>query len=502
MSLPAEAQSAAPRGVRLPNGRVWAPPGPATARYLLDWSPIPGIVGPVGGGKTLTSLVKHLYAAKRQRPSPIDGVRYYKLTVVRDTYRNLNRTTLRTWLRWFPKSMGMFRGGGTSEPSVHHFRIDFGDGYPVDFLAEFIAIGDNDVKEVLDGYEPTAFHLEEADGLSVDVFNYAQTRWGRYPEAMHGGPTWKGITLATNTNDVEHWLYDAFIENPIEGRMLHAQPGGLELGAENLQHLPGGRQYYIDMVNTLPQWMVDIKVHVKWVAPRHGQPVYPEFNYQIHIAPEPLVYEPDLPLIIGLDADLRPAAVFLQQTPDGQWRWLAELANPDGQSVGPYSFAEKLNQMLRTRFPGVRPQSIQAYADPSAFYGADRNSEEIEDQRHWAQKVASKSHIRIRPAGFTNTITPRLEAVRVPLTRMIDGHVPGLVICPTLKIARKGFTADYCYERSATGLIAEKPTKKHPVSDVMNAGEYGMLGGGDGEMTEGRRKHRKASTHPAYAIAG
>lgn len=488
--------------VRLPSGRVWLPPGPVTARYLLDDHRVSGIVGPVGGGKTLTSLVKHVYKARKQRPSPIDGVRYYKMTVVRDTYRNLNRTTLRTWLRWFPKSMGTFRGGGTSEPSIHHMRINFGDGHPVDFQAEFMAIGDNDIKDVLDGYEPTAFHLEEADGLHRDVFNYARTRWGRYPEEIHGGPSWYGLTLASNTNDTEHWLYDQFIENPDDTHRLFVQPGGLETNAENLHHLPGGRAYYEEMARELPDWMVAIKVHVKWVAPRHGQPVYIEYNDPVHCASQPLKVDPRLHTVIGLDSDLRPAASFNQRAPNGQWRTVAELADPDGRACGPYQFADRLNQVLRARFPGIPPKQFEAFVDPSAFYGADSSSDDIRDQMHWAQKVASKTGLRIRPAARDNSINRRLDAVREPLTQLIDGHAPGLLICPTCKITRKGLQAAYCYERSPNGLIAEKPTKAHPVSDVLNALEYALLGGGERQEVEGRRRERYGGTMNAYANEG
>ena len=94
-------------------------------------------MGPIGSGKTSTVLMKFMALAQRQKPSTRDGIRKFKFCVVRDTYRQLWRTTIPTWNTWMPQSVGTWQGAKDS-PVIHTIRMNLADGTVCEVIAEFI----------------------------------------------------------------------------------------------------------------------------------------------------------------------------------------------------------------------------------------------------------------------------------------------------------------------------------------------------------------------------
>lgn len=471
----------------------WSEPGPVAKAFFVDPHEISVINGPVGSGKTTTAIMKAVHRAARQAPSPIRRlpgpgtselwpVRMRKTCVVRDTYRQLWRSTMPSWFSRFPKSMGSFTGAENA-PSTHVITFARPDRTLVEWQVDFIAIGDQAVEDVLRGYEPSDFYLNELDTLAEEVFIHAVGRYGRYPSAEHGGCTLPGILADCNAPILESWLYaKMFLLTPAElhaqGIGLFRQPGGLDPGAENLANLPGGRGYYQRMERVNPDWFVQRMVHNRPGFSRAGKPVYPEFNDLVHVAPAALPGVPQLPLVIGLDAGLSPSAAFCQQMPGGAWHVLDELVGEAG--TGATRFGDMLAQFLRTRFGAFR--DTVAWCDPSALYGADRDAGE----QDWSEIVMARTGLRIRAAP-TNQPIPRWEAVRVPLGRMIDGR-PGFVLSPECRVLRAGFNSGYHFRKvqGTAGRYAEQ-AEKTPESHVHDALQYALSGGGEDAQIRRRR---------------
>lgn len=467
----------------------WKPPGPVAAGFMAAPQGVVAIQGPIGGGKTIACFMKLVRKATEQQPSTLDGVRKFKFCVVRDTYRQLWKTTIPSWHKWVPKTVGEW-SGGHNEPANHRILFDY-LGERIDLTVQFVAIGDNKAEDVLRGYEVTAFYLNEADLLDEDVFTYARGRVGRYPDMKEGGPTWKGIVLDFNAPEVDSWIYDKFIDNRPEGFAYFNQPSGLSPQAENLANLPAG--YYAGQMEGQPAWYIDRMIKNKFGYSREGKPIYPEFNDQLHVASGDLAPAKGLPLVIGLDAGGTPAGVILQRMPNGQWRILDELVVKGDGVVGPSRFAEKLNQLLRETYEGWK---ATAWADPSAAYGADVDDDEL----NWIQIVESKTKIRTRAAP-TNAPSVRWDAVRNPLQRMIDGHHPGLLLSPTCKMLRKGFNATYRFrKRQGPGNQYDDKADKNDASHPHDALQYAMLGGGEYAEVKGRAKSRSRSRRQRFAI--
>ena len=463
----------------------WKPPGPVCDGFMQSRAKVHGINGPIGSGKTSTALMKIIMLGVQQQPSTVDGVRKVKVCVVRDTYRNLWKTTIPSWWKWVSQDTGDWVGA-VNNPAKHTIRFQLPDKTMIELIVEFVAIGDNAAEDVMRGYEPTAFYLNEADLLAEDVLPFSRGRAGRYPGMNEGGPTWFGVFMDFNAPEFDTWLDNMAYEDPPAGFEFFFQPGAFDPGAENLENLPPG--YYEDQMVGQPDWYLHRMIHNKRGYSRNGKPVYTEFNDRIHVAESELQAVGGIPLVLGLDAGMTPAATVHQRLPNGQWRALDELVPGH---MGPSAFGEHLARMLKDRFEGF---SITAWADPSAAFGGQG------DDKDWITIVSAKSGIKIKPAP-SNNLTPRLDAVRLPLGRMIDGVHPGLIISPRCKILRRGFNSGYKIRRlqGAEGRFAELP-EKNEFSHPHDAVQYALLGGGEYHEVMGRKKANEGGPRQTSAI--
>ena len=114
---------------------------PTLSRFHLSDAFVRGIRGPVGSGKSTGRCWEIFRRAREQKPAP-DGKRYTRFVVVRNTYRELTDTTLKTWLDWFPEDVW---GDFNRSDMAHHIRRD-----DIDCEVLFRALDrPDDVKKVL-----------------------------------------------------------------------------------------------------------------------------------------------------------------------------------------------------------------------------------------------------------------------------------------------------------------------------------------------------------------
>lgn len=494
---------------------AWSPPGPISAQFIQSRAEMPIINGPVGSGKTTTNFFFHLGKAQQQAPSPgrtirvrgerVDRpLRRYWLTVLRDDYRQLWRSTIPSWQLHFPPAEGW--AGAVNAPARHRIIFPLDDGTAVEFTAEFVALGDNDIEEFMRGYQPTSFFLNEIDTLHPDVRKHAGFRVGRFPPTSEVAPSWYGITGDCNAPIVDGEFYNnIFIERP-EGCELYRLPGGLDPGAENLHNLPPG--YYERQIRAIGDpYLVKRMVHNQPSPSRSGKPVHEDFNDFLHVAPAELAAIAGLPLLIAFDAGLDPCAAVGQKLGNGRWNIIDELVSPHG--TGAVHFARLLNEFLAERYPNWhqtpltgdgeemawharnhfvgRQSAIWAWCDPAATYGGDTNSA-AEADRTWCELVAYHTGIRISPAPTNNTTERRAGLQRV-LSLMPDGK-PAFQLSPRCKMLRAGLAGQFRYRRMQLAREerytdeVDKNAHSHPCEAL----EYLMLGGGEGAEVHERRQ--------------
>ncbi len=464
----------------------YVPPGPVAAAFLEASEQFLALMGPIGSGKTTAGLWRGVVVSFWQRPGP-DGVRRVKGAVIRSKYVDLWRTTLPSWRSWFPEGTGKFTGGKDG-PAEHVLQLRHPDGGLVELTVLFLALGDQVIEEALRGLEVTWAYVDELDLLGSAGFGFLFSRTGRYPSKRAGGCTWRGVWGTLNAPDIDNWVNADFVETAKEGYRLFRQPGGTDPRAENLQNLPDG--YYRDNMRGMQDWEVRRFIHAQFGYSRDGKPVFPEFNDLLHVSPTALSAIGGARLVIGLDAGGTPAGVVAQRMPNGQRRLLAELVTPPDGVTGANRFATMLRALLDERFPGIPASAI---ADPSAAYGADRDAGEAS----WIETVSRGAGIAVQPAP-TNALLPRLEAVRVPLTRVIDGRIPALLVDPSCRQIIRGFASEYRYRRIAgpSGRFTDQPDK-NGASHVMDAVQYVLLDGGGYHEALGRSAIRATQMHVA-----
>jgi hypothetical protein len=446
---------------------TWSPPGPVARAFLEAMDPIALLMGPVGGGKTTVGLWKGVLSSYLW-PETAPGLRQVKFGVIRRLYKDLEKTTIPSWQRWFPRTMGNWRGAA-GDPATHDLVLPHPSGSGrVELRVEFIATGDLRIEEALRGYEPSFIFIDETDTAPENALTFSYQRAGRFPsQTLARNP--KMVWGACNAPEEGNHVVRDFMDEPQPGHVLYRQPSGLSPAAENLAVL--GADYYQKMALALPAFERKRFIENIPGLSRGAEAVYEEFNPDLHIADRDLAPIPGRPVIVGMDAGGTPAACVMQIAANGQRRILAEIsthAKEGGSITGPHRFGEALAELLAARFRGMQVRGI---ADPSAAYGADKANGEAS----WVEIVARVAGIPVAPAP-TNDPTIRREALRLPMTKLIDGRAPGLLVCPSCKLVKRGLASDYRWTVTAGRRTGN--TLKNWASHLIEAAQYGALDGG------------------------
>ncbi|MFP4477330.1 MAG: hypothetical protein ACLFOY_17335 [Desulfatibacillaceae bacterium] len=448
---------------------------PTLARFHRSPAFYRGVLGPVGSGKSTACCAEIMARALRQEPGA-DGLRRSRWVVVRNTYRELADTTVKTWLDWFPEDLF-----GPFEKTRMRHVIRSGDvGLEVLFRA---LDRPSDVKKLL-SLELTGGWVNEAREVPKSIVDALGDRVGRYPPVREGGCTWRGVIMDTNPPDDDHWWYRLAEEERPRGWEFFRQPGGLlEQGgtfvenpaAENLGNLESG--YYLTRMAGKPPEHVRVYYCAQYGFVADGRPVYPEYADAVHCVSEDIAPDPGAVLYVGIDFGLTPAAVFGQRLAIGRWVWLDELVT---EQIGAVRFAELLGEKLRGEFAGM---DVAVFGDPA---GEQRSQV---DERTPFQILAAHG-IAAKPAP-TNDFVVRREAVARPLSRIVDGK-PGLLVSPKCRIVRKGMAGGYSYKRVAVAgeeRFRDKPDKNR-FSHPCEAAQYLMVGAGEGLAELKQRRDR------------
>ncbi len=452
------------------------------------------MAGPIGSGKTVgAGVAEPFFAAMTQKPDS-NGVRSATIGVLRDNYRNLYATTMKTWLDWVPREFGHYTGSD-DRPAVHEleFPAPFVDGTPgggvCRLRVEWRALGTHTVEATCRGWELHGAYVDEADTTPFEALSFLAgrvKRGGRKETRVS-----RGVWATFNKPDTDHPLFDLCVDQKAMHKENHVQffdqpPGVLAGGppylvnpeAENLANLDA--DYYEVASRGQPEWYVRRMVRNQWGASVAGEPVFDEARVDALFSPVELEPEPGDEIILGIDGGGTPAAVVIGRDRTGRRIVYAEVvltdpADPRGRrilhGVGPKRFAQAIADVLSPRFSRCRI-SI-AWGDPAAFYGADREMGEFAD----IETACNQLKIPVQPAP-SNELALRHEAVRNLMNRLNrhDG-LPDLAINPSCRWLRRGFSGDYRWEaRDPRAPSKRLKVQKTNSSHAMEALQYGLLG--------------------------
>ena len=463
----------------------YKPDGEVLKAFMKDESFFRGLRGPVGSGKSVCCCVEVFRRALMQEKNP-DGVRRSRWAIIRNTNPQLRTTTIKTWLDWFPEDQwGKF---SWSVPYTHHIkRAD------IDLEVLFLALDrPEDVKKLI-SLELTGIWLNEAREIPKSIIDACTMRVGRFPSMKEGGCTWTGVIADTNAPEEDHWWPIMSGEVPIpdhipkeEAKMLtkpdnwsfYTQPPGMveekdEEGsitgyspnesAENSNNMRS--DYYPNIVMGKTKTWIDVYVMNRLGSIKDGKPVYGMFAPDMHIASEEIPVATGVPVYIGIDFGLTPAAAFAQKV-RGRWLVQQEIVAFD---MGIVRFSEVLRQEIATKYANCE---VIIFGDPAGDFRAQTDEST-------PFQILRGAGLNARPAP-SNDVSLRLEAVSQPLTRMVDGQ-SGFLIDKRCRELIKGFEGGYQYRRIQVSgeRYDDKPEKNH-FSHVHDALQYLMLGSGEG----------------------
>ena len=410
------------------------------------------LMGPVGSGKSVASCFEVIRRASQQAPNK-QGIRKSRVAIVRETARQLQDTTIKTFLDWFPTGVC-----GNFMRTTKTFFFKVGD---VECEVMFRALDDADDVANLNSLELTFAWFNECRDIHPDIMDAMSKRIGRFPSAKDGGPSWFGMWGDTNPPTMDTWWYyqmegldskDGVSPNN-NGWKVFKQPSGRSPHAENIENLPDG---YYDIQGRSDEY-VRVYVDGEYGLSSAGQPVYKYFRPDYHIAGQTLrpVINGVRPIVIGMDLGLTPAAVIGQQDPRGRTLILDEAVSFD---MGIQRFVRTiLKPLIFERFTGA---PVMVICDPAGIQRAQTDERSAVD-------IIKAEGLRVMPAK-TNSVSARLSSVDDYLMRQVDGDAAFLLDpkCTWLKAAMMG---GYRFHKKNGNI------EKNKHSHVAEALQYLML---------------------------
>ena len=421
---------------------------------MLDDGQVRVLMGPVGSGKSVTCCFEMVRRAGMQ-PLQSDGVRRSRWAVVRQTIKQLNDTTIRTWLDWFPDGIA----GHLKRTPPKNYMLRIGD---VELELMFRGLDHPDDVASLNSLELTGAWFNECRDIRPELVDAMRKRVGRYPSKADGGSNWYGIIGDTNPPTMGSWWW-AMMEgvdpdNPAvaqpNGWSVYKQPSGLAPDAENLENLPEG---YYDTTGLSPDY-IRVFVHGQYGRSLGGRPVWEAFRPEWHVAREALSTPTygSQPVVVGMDLGLTPACVFCGLDARGRMLVFDECA---AFSMGLQRFVRTLMKpLISRRFPG-RP--IMVSVDPAARQRSQNDERSAMDilLREGISAVVAPS----------NTVTDRVNAVDDFLTRHVDGD-PAFLVDPRCVRLKAAMMGGYSYKQGKDDVI-----DKNRHSHIADALQYAAL---------------------------
>lgn len=411
-----------------------------------------GLMGPFGSGKSSGCVAELFQLGLDQAPSMSDGIRHSRHLVVRNTYRQLKDTTIRTVQDWLPPH---FVGSWRQDDLT--LIVSNYEGTHQEWV--FRALDRPDQVENLLSAEYTDAWVNEAREMDFSIIKAIAGRINRYPSRDECGATRACIIMDTNPPDTSSWWYDNFEKKRRKDWAIFKQPGGRSGQAENRAHL--APDYYVRMADVMDEEEIRVYVDGEYGFIRSGKPVYEDYKDSVHCRPVTLNTN-NKRLYRGWDFGLTPACILAQQDAGGQLRVWREVVS---DRAGIEAFAGAVARFCASELG--RGWTYEDIADPAGDVPTQVRLDES------CFSVMQGMGIDVQPGIQDPTI--RQESVRKGLTSMVEGN-PLIIIDPACERLREGFMGKYHYRRilasDTTGARFNPKPEKNKWSHPHDALQY------------------------------
>jgi hypothetical protein len=254
--------------------------------------------------------------------------------------------------------------------------------------------------------------------------------------------------------------------------------------ADNIENL--SEDYYIDQVQGAdPEW-ISVFVLNNYGNLRAGKPVYKMYEDKDHFSTKPFEVSKGIPIVIGMDTGLTPAAAFTQFTSSGQFVVFDELVTEDC-SIHEFAY-DVLWPHIRNHYKGHR---VEIVVDPE--------NKRSQTDKKTARDILVKAGLPVQ-LGKTNNPTKRFESVVYFLRKR-----NGFLVTKKCPVLRKGFLSEYKYEKVSTTVQGTKwkdKPEKNIYSHVHEALQYAAMEFVEGKIFRKSTARKPKYTRPADTVAG
>ncbi len=247
---------------------------------------------------------------------------------IRDTWENMQRTTLKEFFNWFPPGV---LGVWNEKKKLFKWTAE-----RIGLKGDVSFLGLDDKRDAgklqsmpLDGFamdEVAPAVAESAEtGISEEIFDLALGR------RRSKNANWVAGKLATNNPDERHWSYRRFVDPGEEGfqvwqtrepeNVVNLQEGYYEKLRRRWSHRPGWVRRFIDG---------------KYGFQQIGKAVTPQWSDDLHLA-EGLKPYARVPLHFLWDGGHHPCWIVTQIAPSGNWNILECIV---GDGIGVFELVE------------------------------------------------------------------------------------------------------------------------------------------------------------------
>lgn len=373
--------------------------------------------------------------------------------VVRDTFENLQKSTMKTFFEWFPDGVW---------GHYHHTKKlwTWAEGV-AEGTVSFVGMDNPQDASTFLSWELAGIAIDEpapaagSAGIDEMIFDLGMTCL-RQPNMQ-----WYSVKLATNNPDETHWTYRKFVDEGAETGYRFFQP----TEPENINNLPDG--YYERMRKSLAHRpdLVRRFVDGEFGFQQEGIQVTPQWDENRHLATglSPLRNQD---IICLWDFGLTPVCIVTQVTPSGFWLILDSCVMPDG------GVTELIEQQVRPLLAGPRYNLTLGGDEFSA------RLRHIGDPAGTTREQTSSERSAVRYIRKALGGSWRSGPVRFYERR--DGIQRALYQGDLVKVDRHrakevwhALRGGWHYSQARSGIVSKEPIKNHPHSDVGDAMGYG-----------------------------
>ncbi len=253
------------------------------------------------------------------------------------------------------------------------------------------------------------------------------------------------FVMATNPPDIDHWLYQKFVETPVNDSTVHHL--SMFDNAENL-----GWDYINDNLANLSAREARKYVYGQWGFLSDGDPVYPDFSDEMHVMAK-LEAVKSSPIYRGWDFGFRhPCCSWGQRLETTHVNILHECVQSNMDIA---AFCRMVKQQSAERFPG---HEFIDYCDISGI-----------QVRENGQSCVDELHLQnIRPKFRKLHLMRSVRGIRT-LIGTLHMKRPLLMVDATCKKTIDAYSGGYAWN-----AVKDEPQKDHKsfYDDIMDAARY------------------------------